>query len=80
MVYLLTLLTKFCGMFYYLFDNIVWIANMGAIKKDLIENVLGWRAIKDTFALIKNVCLSTKGVIKLTQSLEKVSELEGKLD
>ena len=77
--HILSLVTKFCGMFYYLFDNIVWIANMGAIHRDIIENVLGWRAVKDMFALIKNVCLSTKGIIKLYQSNIKVSELSIKL-
>jgi len=78
--HILTLITKFCGMFYYLFDNIVWIANMGAIHRDIIENKLGWRTVKDMFAYIKNICLSTKGIIKLYQSNLKVTHLINKID
>lgn len=52
----LGLLRKLCGIFYYFFDNVVWFANMGAINKDIVENKLGWRAVKDMFALIKNAC------------------------
>jgi len=58
-------------MFYYFFDNMVWIANMGAIHKDIIENKLGWRNIKDTFSLIKNFCYSLKSLVKLKMSLRK---------
>ena len=32
-VYYLNVIKRFCGMFYYLFDNLVWMANMGAIYK-----------------------------------------------
>ena len=27
-----SIVQKFCGMFYYMLDNLVWIANMGAIN------------------------------------------------
>ena len=60
----LTILQKFCGVFYYMFDNMVWISHMGAINKDIIENKLGWRQVKDLFAFLKNVCESSKSLIK----------------
>ena len=61
----MSIINKFCGMFYYLFDNIVWMANMGAIYKQLIENTLGWKDVRNAFSLIKNVCESLTNIIKL---------------
>jgi hypothetical protein len=67
----LSVITKVCGIFYYLLNNIVWIANMGALNQDIIENFLGWRYIKDIYSLIKVSCESIKSFIKLHISLDK---------
>ena len=64
-VLFLSIFQKFCGMFYYLLDNLVWIANMGAINKDMINKKLKWKTVKDFFALLKTVCESSKSIIKL---------------
>ena len=66
-------------MFYYLFDNLVWMANMGAIMQQLIQDTLAWRDVRNAFSLIKTVCESLTGVIKLHQSRCKVIEIEKKL-
>jgi hypothetical protein len=79
LIRVLDLLRKLCGIFYYFFDNLVWFANMGAINKDIIENKLGWRAVKDMFALLKNFCESVKSFIKLQLSIEKTASLEKKI-
>ena len=73
-------LIKFLGIFYYLLDNIVWIANMGAIKRQIIENQLGWRQVKDMFALLKNVCESLKNLIKLDMSMNKLRQIERQIE
>lgn len=52
-------------MFYYLFDNLVWIANMGAIYKYLINEKMQWKDVRNGFSLIKNVCESLKSIIRL---------------
>ena len=64
-MFVLSVVHKTAGMFYYLAHNIVWIANMGAIYRHLIENTLGWRDIKDMFSLLSNVTETLKTFIKL---------------
>lgn len=66
-------------MFYYMFDNIVWIADMGAIRKEIVENVVNWRNVKDSFSLMKNLCESIKSFIKLNMNLGKEREIKEKL-
>ena len=66
-------------MFYYLFDNLVWMANMGAIYKQLIENTLAWRDVRNAFSFIKTVCETLTGVIKLHQSRCRVLDIEQRL-
>ena len=66
-------------MFYYMFDNIVWIADMGAIRKEIVENVINWRNVKDGFSLLKNICMSVKSLLKLMINLAKERECKKKL-
>ena len=79
LIKVLALLKTLFGIFYYLFDNLVWFANMGAINKDIIENQLGWRYVKDMFALFKTTCCVLKSIIKLTLSYRKTLLIEKKL-
>ena len=65
LAYFLCVVHKTAGMFYYLLHNIVWLANMGAIYRHLIENTLGWRDIKDSFSLLSNVTESVKTMLRL---------------
>ena len=62
-----------------MFDNIVWIADMGAIRKEIIENVVNWRNVKDSFSLLKNICETLKSLIKLNMNLAKEREIKEKL-
>ena len=73
------LITKFAGMFYYMFDNIVWISDMGAFRKEIIKNEVNWRNVKDSFSLLKNVCETFKSLIKLKMNLAKEREIKEKL-
>ena len=73
---ILSKVMKFSGTFYYLFDNIVWIADMGAIWEEIIENFINWRNVKDMFSLLKNVCESLKSVINVNIHMAKERELE----
>ena len=66
-------------MFYYLFDNIVWITKMGAIDQHIIEHVIGWKQVKDMFNYLKNLGGAVKSVIKLQKSIQKHNEIEKKL-
>ena len=52
---------------------------MGAINKDIIENKVGWKAVKDAFALFKTVCETGKNVIKYHDTLKKLKELENSI-
>jgi hypothetical protein len=72
---ILKIIHKFCGIFYNFFDNMVWIANMGAMYKHLIKKTLKWRDVKDLFSFIKNICGSIRSLIKFNQTIEKESEL-----
>lgn len=67
-------------MFYYLLHNVVWLANMGAIYRHLIENTLGWRDIKDAFSLLSNVTESARTTIRVIQIRRKIEETEKKLE
>ena len=78
-VKILGIITKFAGMFYYMFDNIVWIADMGAIRREIIENRVNWRNVKDAFSLLKNICESLKNIIKLKTNQTKEREIKEKL-
>jgi hypothetical protein len=68
----LSKLTKFCGIFYYLFDNFVWIADMGAIRKEFIHKFgIDYRNVKDMFSLLKNSCETFKSLINANISFTK---------
>lgn len=64
-------------MFYYLFDNIVWVANMGALNKEIQK--MGWRQIKDTYSLIKVTSESLRNLLKLNISIRKQAKIEKQL-
>ena len=53
----------------------VWISNMGAINKKIMKEI-GWKQIKDTFALFKTVCETGKNVIKYHDTLNKLKSLK----
>lgn len=73
-------LTKFAGIFYYLFDNFVWIADMGAIRKEIIESVINYRNVKDMFSLLKNSCETLKSLINANISFTKQRQLDQKFE
>ena len=49
----LKIISTICSFFYYLTDNIVWLANMGYMSNKIFE--YRWKKIKDAFSLTKTV-------------------------
>ena len=47
------IISTICSFFYYLSDNIVWLANMGYMNHAIFE--YRWKKIKDAFSLTKTV-------------------------
>mgnify|MGYP001806893600 CR=1 FL=1 len=46
--------SSFCSFNYYLFDNIVWLAQLGIFNKFIISN-FKWKKLKDIFSLWKTM-------------------------
>lgn len=78
-VQVLSIVTKVCGVFYYVLNNVVWVANMGALPKDVTESYFNWRQTKDVYSLIKTTCESIKSILKLRISLLKQNQIEATL-
>lgn len=78
-VFLVELVGKVCGFFYYLLDNVVWIANIGMIKKFVFKNVK-WKRIKDLFTLVKNWASLIKSLLVWYRSIMQEKKIIEELD
>ena len=55
-------------------DNIVWLANMGIIKKFFFHG-LKWKRLKDFFALWKNIIEIVKYLLDMVRVYKKTYDL-----
>ncbi|CDW81101.1 pex11 domain containing protein [Stylonychia lemnae] len=63
----------------YLSDNILWLANMGIIKKMIFQKVK-WKRLKDFFALWKNVIEIIKYVLEQLRNLKKQHDVKARME
>eukprot|EP00347_Sterkiella_histriomuscorum_P014964 403358829 len=64
-----------CTFFLYLSDNILWLANMGIIKKIFFQKVK-WKRFKDFFALWKNIVEIIKQSFEQLRNLKKQHDVQ----
>jgi len=76
---LLHLVTKFTGFFYYLLDNLIWFANVGAIN-DKILKLYRYESFKDIFNLIRKLTNLCRGILNFSLERSKLADIECELN
>lgn len=75
----LTTLSLISAFFLYLSDNILWLANMGIIKKMFFQKVK-WKRFKDFFALWKNIIEIIKYLLDQMRTYKKKYDILNKMN
>ncbi len=74
----LNLYKRVCGTFYYMFDNIMWVADTGIIAQTSFLT-LKWKSLKDWIVLSKNWAEIIKSVFELYHEKQKEHKIIDKL-
>jgi hypothetical protein len=71
--------SSFCSFNYYLFDNIVWLSQIGIFNKFIISN-FKWKKLKDIFSLWKTMVEVVISIYVVRLKLRKEHELKERLN
>ena len=76
---MLVQIKNFSAFFLYLADNMVWLGKLGLISGTQ-DDTSAWYKLKDTFALIKNLCGLLMTIFSLIRRYRSIKKILAELD